>query len=40
VEERVDIDDYLDSVRALALFIAEHSGVEQVPPQTGHADDT
>src|SRR5512132_2832208 len=35
VEERVDIDDYLDSVRALALFIAEHSGVEQVPAADG-----
>jgi acetylornithine deacetylase len=28
LEERVDVDEFLDAVRALALFIAEHCGVE------------
>jgi acetylornithine deacetylase/succinyl-diaminopimelate desuccinylase-like protein len=28
LEERVDGHEFLDAVRALALFIAEHCGVE------------
>jgi acetylornithine deacetylase len=38
--ERVSMDEFLDSVTALALFIAEHCGIEEVPPRTAQADST
>jgi acetylornithine deacetylase len=38
VEERVDVEEFADAVRALALFIAEHCGVQEVGPSSQHAD--
>lgn len=37
-EERVAVEDFLDAVRALALFIAEQCLTEPAPPRSGHAD--
>ncbi|HEX7299287.1 MAG TPA: hypothetical protein VF257_09775, partial [Solirubrobacteraceae bacterium] len=38
VEERVDVEEFVDAVRALALFIAEHCGVQEARPSSEHAD--
>jgi acetylornithine deacetylase len=39
LEERVSVEDHLDAVRALALFIAEHCLTAPAPPHSGHADE-
>jgi hypothetical protein len=38
LEERAAVEEFLDAVRVMALFIAEHCGVESGPPLTGHTD--
>jgi acetylornithine deacetylase len=37
LEEHVSVEDHLDAVRALALFIAEHCLTVPAPPRSGHA---